>query len=216
MHLNEEDDAMIGRRSDKAKRDVPTAPDDMPPKTFGGTRNPPRAPGHRAYEKLTDRDIDVRIEVATSQLRKLGAFQDTRSIPMNHLSDEQLDERIRQVEEELRRLERASDFDDEPRELTRAEKEAVVRQLEVLDYLIEHPHATIPPASSLDALDDEPRELTRAEKEAVVRQLEVLDYLIEHPHATIPPASSLDAHDDEPARWSAAFVAEDRDFRRGK
>ena len=82
---------------------------------------------------------------------------------MNHLSDEQLDERIRQVEEELRKLDDGAAFDDDgPRELSRAEQEAVVRQLEVLDYLIEHPSATIPPASSLDALDDEPARWAQA------------------------------------------------------
>jgi len=138
-------------------------PVDMPPEMPPGTAAPASRQGKGAFDGLTDGEIDVRIRIATTQLRKLGAFQDTSSIPMNHLSDEQLDERIRQVEEELRRLNDGAAFDDDgPQELSRSEHEAVVRQLEVLDYLIEHPTATIPPASSLDALDDEPARWAQA------------------------------------------------------
>jgi len=112
---------------------------------------------------LTDQQLDARIRMTTSQLRKLGAFQDTSTIPMGDLNDDQLDERIRLVEEELRKLDEGAAFDDDgPREVTRAEAEAVVRQLDMLEHLIEHPQDTISPASSLDALDDEPARWAQA------------------------------------------------------
>lgn len=149
----------IRRQSRKLNGEFPTNSADMPPKAFGGSSLPrgARRQGNSAFHSLSDQEIEARIRVATSQLRKLGAFQDTSSIPMADLTDDQLDERIRQVEEELRKLNEGAAFDDDgPREVSRAEKEAVVRQLDVLEYLIDHPQASIPPASSLDALDDEP------------------------------------------------------------
>lgn len=144
---------------------LPTGPENMPLTTARGTATATASRpngGNSAIDQLTDDEIDARIRVATAQLRKLGAFQDTSSIPMSHLNDEQLDERIHQVENELRKLNEGVPSDDgECREISRTEQEAVVRQLEVLDYLIEHPDATIPPASYLDALDDEPRRWAR-------------------------------------------------------
>lgn len=166
MNLSEEEGLMpIRRRFGKINGDRPVDAEDMPPKTYGGSSASaePRRHGGSAFDNLTDREIDARIRVVTSQLRKLGAFQDTSSIPMGHLTDEQLDDRIRQVEEELRRLNEGAAFDDDgPYEVSRAEKEAVVRQLEMLDHLIEHPDVTIPATSSLDALDDEPARWARA------------------------------------------------------
>jgi hypothetical protein len=101
--------------------------------------------------------VEARVRAATGQLRLLGAFEDTSSIPMRHLTDEQLDQRIRQVQGELNKLKKgpaaarvcAGDT-------TRAEAAAVTHQLEVLDYLIEHPDASIAPTSVLDAMEDEP------------------------------------------------------------
>jgi len=114
--------------------------------------------GKGVFDELSDDEIEARVQVATAQLHNLGAVEDTSVIPMRGLSDEQLDERIRHVERELRRLSEGAPSDDgEDRQISRAEQQAVIRQLEVLDYLIEHPEASISPTAYVDALEDEPR-----------------------------------------------------------
>lgn len=110
------------------------------------------------FDELTHEQIDGRIQVTTDHLHRLGAFEETASIPMRRLTDEQLDERINQVEEELRRLGAAvpADVGDEGY-ISPAEKQAVLRQLDVLDYLINNPDASMSPAASLEAIAAEDR-----------------------------------------------------------
>lgn len=105
-----------------------------------------------AVGALANGEVDARIRIAREQLRRVGAFEDAESIPMRLLTDAQLDCRIRMVEAELRKLRADAGVVAAP---SRSEVLAVVCQIEALDYLIEHPDASIAPLDALDGIEDE-------------------------------------------------------------
>lgn len=113
--------------------------------------------GKNAFEVLTEDQVAARIQVAEGQLRRLGAFHDTSSIPMSELNDEQLDQRICQVEAELRKINTRVVVDDGPAEMSFVEKADLVREFDKLAFLLDHPDATLDTAAAVDTIDDEAR-----------------------------------------------------------
>lgn len=103
------------------------------------------------FDTLSDEELAERVAAATARLAELGAFEDTASVPMRQLTDAQLDARITRAERELAEMEATDGAStDDGVELTSEVKRSVVRHLDVLDYLIEHPDATIPAAWTFD------------------------------------------------------------------
>jgi hypothetical protein len=102
------------------------------------------------FERLSPAEVESRIAAATGKLRELEAFEDITQVPMRHLADDQLAYRLHRVETELERL---GETEDPTALQTAVDRELVLRHLEALDHLVEHPNSSIPPNW---ALDDEP------------------------------------------------------------
>jgi len=109
-------------------------------------------PGNQSDE-LSPQEIRSRIARVTERLAELDAFQDTSAVPMTNLSDEQLEERIRYFETELAAIEGEATFTSGPADLDVEDRRAVLRHLNLLEYMIEHPDTSIAP---IQALEDEP------------------------------------------------------------
>jgi hypothetical protein len=87
-------------------------------------------------------DILARVDRATERLRELGEVLDVNDLPMSCVSDDELDHRIELAEAGA--LEMWT-----PRPVDSRIDPGVAVQLQLLDFLIDHPAASVPPLWAL-------------------------------------------------------------------
>ena len=87
-------------------------------------------------------EILARVDRATARLRELGEVLDVNTLPMDCVSDEELDRRIE--------LAKAGAFKTwTPRPVDPRIDPGIAVQLQLLDFLIDHPSASVPPLWAL-------------------------------------------------------------------
>jgi hypothetical protein len=95
------------------------------------------------FSRLSPAEIEARLHAASSKLAELDAYEEIACVPIRLLTDQQLADRMTEIEQELSS---PAVNDSDPAQLSPIERRAILRHLEVIEYLIEHPNASIPPA----------------------------------------------------------------------